>query len=189
MTGWWQALSGADQVLWGLAVFSTVFFLLQTVFTFLGLDQDGDLGEADAETESPDDLTGFRYFSVRNMVAFFLGFSWVALSCRQFGIPVFLAALAGMLGGIGFVAASFYVMQTLARLKSDGTLVLENAVGKEARVSLTVPGERQGRGKVMVALQGRLVELEAETEGPALKRNQRVFVLQILDGNSLLVGD
>jgi hypothetical protein len=188
MSQWWSGLSGADQVLWGLVVFSTVFFLLQTVMTLIGLGGDGGMDGADSDLDGDGEPHGWGYFSVRNMVAFFLGFSWVALAFRQFGWPVFLAALAGLVAGVLFSATSIYIMNLLAKLKADGTISLSNAVGKEATVSLTVPAERGGRGKVMVEVQGRLAELEAETEGPTLKRNERAYVLRVVDGTTLLIG-
>jgi hypothetical protein len=190
MDQWWNSLNSADQVLWGMAAFSTVFFLLQTAMSLMGLGGGEGLGD-DLDGDGGDDLggSGFTYFTVRNMVAFFLGLSWGGLTCRQFNFPLLLAIPAGVAAGVGFVAASFYIMNSLAKLKSDGTISLNNAIGKEANVTLTVPAQRGGKGKVMVEVQGRLIELEAETEGQAILRNKRVYVLEVIDGSTLLIGE
>ena len=189
MAEWWDSLNGAEQVLWGLATFSTVFFLLQTAMTLVGMGGDDMDADMDADFDGDADTGGMGYFTVRNMVAFFLGLSWGALAFLEFYFPMALAILAGVLVGVGFVAASLYIMKALSNLKSDGTISLDNAIGREATVSLTVPGERQGKGKVMVEIQGRLMELQAETEGPAIKRNKRAFVLRVVDGSTLLIGE
>ncbi|MCH8140102.1 MAG: NfeD family protein [Proteobacteria bacterium] len=75
----------------------------------------------------------------------------------------------------------------MSMLKHQGNIRLENAIGEEARVTLSIPRCRTGVGKAMVSVQGRLKEYHAVTDGEALSRNTAVTVLE-LSGSQLVVG-
>ena len=46
MEAWWAELTTTLRVFWGIAIFSTVFFVLQTIMTFAGLsDMDSYVSE------------------------------------------------------------------------------------------------------------------------------------------------
>ena len=74
----------------------------------------------------------------------------------------------------------------MSMVKHEGNVQLENAIGQEARVTLAVPEERSGVGKVSLSVQGRLKEYHAVTDGRELIRNSSVTVVDI-SGSQLVV--
>ena len=40
---WWVTLSGAQQAFWGIAIVFSILFLIQFVFSLIGLDADADM--------------------------------------------------------------------------------------------------------------------------------------------------
>jgi len=163
----WTNLSGAQQILWGLAIFFTLSFLIQIVFALLGLQ------------EIDDDVT---FFTLRNAIVFFLGFSWGGLACLDAKYSIWLAVLIGLI----MVAINFLLLKGLASLNIDGNLNLDNAIGKLAVVSLSIPADG-GCGKVNISFQGRWEELEAATKNEAIPTGQTVKVLQVSGNNRLIV--
>lgn len=79
------------------------------------------------------------------------------------------------------------LMKSLYRLKADGTVRIQNAVGHTGTVYLRVPGQKGGAGKVTLALQNRTVELEAYTAGDELPTGTPIRVVAILGPNSVEV--
>jgi membrane protein implicated in regulation of membrane protease activity len=211
MQAWWDSLSSSEKGLWLIATFSTVLFALQVVSTLFGLghsdtdvntdvdmsthvdagtdvDTGGDFhdgGHPGHGVDHPDHpLMG--YFTVRNFIAFFLGFSWGGLAYRSLGLPPSLSIILGIPVGLFFVFVVMFLMKALSNLKSEGTVFLENAVGSEATVSIFIPGDLKGNGKVSLTVQGRLMEVEAITRGGDLRRSDRVKVVDV-SGGQLIV--
>lgn len=199
MNEWWAELSGTEQFLWGLALFSTVFFLIQTVMTLVAgdLDADGDAdfsgdgdagGDGDGGGDHGDHGASFlgQYFTIRNMVGFFLGFSWGGLAFVEFDLATPLVVVLATLVGLVFVAVVMGIMKALAGLRHSGTLSLKNAVGATGTVSISIPGEMGGDGKVSLVVQGRLTDLNAVTGGPELRVGAAIRVTGLV-GNKLVV--
>jgi hypothetical protein len=206
MEAWWNALSSTEKLLWLIATFSTVLFGLQIVSTFFGMgdsdmDMDADFdmdagGDFDAGAHGDADMSHGHgdadavhdadaghwiagYFTVRNFVAFFLGLSWGSLAFISSGLPNALAIFFGMGIGVFFVIVVMFLMKALSNLHSEGTISLRSAVGTEADVSILIPGNNQGSGKITLTVQGRLMEIEAITEGEELRRSDRVRVVNV----------
>ena len=43
MTEWWTSLDLFMKILWGIAIATSLIFILETVLTFIGIDHDGSL--------------------------------------------------------------------------------------------------------------------------------------------------
>ena len=198
MNEWWTELSGTAQFLWGLALFSTVFFLLQSVMSLVagGLvaDTDADMagevaddghGHAGDHDDGGGSLIG-QYFTIRNMVAFFLGFSWGGLAFLELGLGTPVVVALALATGLVFVAVVMGIMRGLAGLRHSGTLSLRNAVGVTGTVSISIPGGMSGEGKVSLVIQGRLIDLNAATGGAGLHVGTPVRVTELV-GNRLIV--
>lgn len=117
------------------------------------------------------------YFTVRNFVAFFLGLSWGALALISSGFSDTAAIFLAINIGLFFVIVVMFLMKALSNLKSEGTVSLRSAIGTEGVVSILIPGNGQGCGKVTLTVQGRLMEIEAITEGEELRRSARIRVV------------
>ncbi len=197
MNEWWEGLGGTEQFLWGLALFSTVFFLIQTVMTLVAgdLDADADMSgdvdldmDGDAHGHHGDGDASFigQYFTIRNMVAFFLGFSWGGLAFVEFDLGTPMVVVLAIATGLVFVAVVMGIMRGLAGLRHSGTLSLKNAIGVTGTVSISIPAKMAGDGKVSLVIQGRLTDLTAVTGGEELRVGATVRVAG-LTGNRLIV--
>ncbi|HYD55228.1 MAG TPA: hypothetical protein VEA99_21520 [Gemmatimonadaceae bacterium] len=130
---------------------------------------------------------GLHLFSVRAIaagLAFFGTTGWFATRNGWSQLLALPAAL--LLGSAGLVAVAFALRQ-MGRLESDGTLQLANAIGLDGTVHLSIPEQQRGAGKVMLTVQGRLVELPAVTSGPALPTGAPVTVVDVRDDDVLEV--
>ena len=187
MAQWWEALSVLQHIFLYAAVPFTLILLIQAVLTFIGLG--GDDGDADFDTDSDadidadgdfdadadmdadmdgdgldPDIAGFRFFTVRGIVAFFCIFGWTgfALAGSQVSaaLTVIIAVVAGLLAML-VIGLMFFAVK---RLQSSGNIRYSNAIGKTAEVYIPIPPKRTGTGKVMVNVQERLVEAQAVTD-------------------------
>jgi len=184
MANWYDSLSGIEQFLLALAVFSTLIFLIQLFLTLIGIAGD----ETDFDTgDSSDGFELGEIFTIRNGVSFLMGFSWGGLMVYDWGFThsIFVVVVGFAIGSF-FVAVNIFLLVAMSKLKHEGNINLENAIDEDARVTLSIPPARTGVGKVMVPIQGRLKELHAVTDGEALDTNSAVTVLD-LSGSHLVV--
>jgi hypothetical protein len=179
MQEWWISLTVVQQLLWGLAIFFTLLFLLQTIAALLGLSDGSDATDVDISSDSSPSML----FTLRNAIVFFLGFSWGGLACIDANISILWAILVGLL----MVAINLLLLRGLSSLNEAGNLNLDNTIGKEAIVSIPIPEKMGGCGKVNISFQSRLEELEAATEDEAIPRGQPVKVLRVSNNNQLIV--
>ena len=187
---WWQSLSTLQQVIWVLALLSTTFFTVSTLLSSVGmgdadidLDMDADLelGMTDVDNEVGHQASeALEYLSVRNILAFTLGFSWTGiLFYGQMGIAALLPAVP--VGGV-FAFLNNWLTNSMKKLESSGNANLREAIGQEARVSVEVNENMEGQGKVVVQVRDREMELWAITEDTTpLKRGDRVQVYNVED--------
>lgn len=94
------------KLFWFIAIPTSVFFLIQTVMTFIGADaSDGTSSDFDSDMDQGD--SPFQLFSLRNLIHFLLGFSWTGISFYSIiKTPALLIGVA-LLIGILFVLVIF----------------------------------------------------------------------------------
>ena len=184
MTAWWESISLIEQIFVIIAAPSTLILIIQTVMLIFGggmdapdsgLDSDvsgfGDApetGGADFGGGGPDiqasDAEGLRLFSMRSILTFLTVFGWSGAVLLGMGVPsVPAAAVSGLLG-----AAALYgmarMLKGLMKLQESGNANYRGALGKTARVYLTIPPAGQGQGKINLVLGEALGEFWAITE-------------------------
>jgi hypothetical protein len=93
-------------------------------------------------------------------------------------------ALAG--GAVALFGVA-YLMRTLHRLKSDGTVRIERAVGQSGTVYVSIPEQRKGMGKVTLRLQNRTVECQAVTPHQQLATGSKIIVTAVLGPDTVEV--
>lgn len=200
MAEWWNALNLLQQIYLCAAIPFTIVLIIQTILTFIGLDGHGDTDADadDADTDTRFDYAGepadghleghgddvnpavasFRFFTVRGIVAFFCIFGWVGYLLAGSSLPIALTILISVASGLLAMLAIGLMFYSVRRLQESGNLRFSNAVGKAAQVYIPVPANREGRGKVMVLIQERLVEAEAVTDDDMkLKTGETVQVV------------
>lgn len=176
------ALELPMQIFWGIALITSVFFVIQTIMAFMGLDADTDDGSGFDSVEM-EGLTG--YFSFRNFINFLLGYGWggVLLSST---ISNYVALEFAALGvGLVFVLVFVIILRQVMKLSTDKTFHMEEALGLVADTYLRIPGGRKGVGKVMVSVRGSMHEIDAMTEGEEIPTGTKVRVTKVI-GSELL---
>ena len=99
MTEWYDGLAGIEQFLLGIAVFSTLIFMIQLCLSLIGIAGD----DMDFDSDVGDDGFGFgEIFTLRNGVSFLMGFSWGGLMAYDWGFTysVFVAVVGFAVGFI-----------------------------------------------------------------------------------------
>lgn len=144
---------------WYIALPVSIFFLLQTITTFVGLSG----AEADADTEGIDGDMPFEVFTLRNLINFLLGFSWTGISFYQSISNKMILIGVAVLVGVFFVGLFFLLIKQILKLSEDNSFKLENTLHKTAEVYLTIPEAKSGKGKIQVSVNGAFHELDAIT--------------------------
>ena len=140
---------------------------------------DGDTGDGDTgdHTSTTDWFFGFLTFRALSAAITFFGLG--GLCAGYYGMPPSAQLATATLAGIGALYLVGTVMKVLFRLKSEGTVRIDGAVGRPGTVYLRVPGGNGGAGKVTLNLQNRTVELEAFTAGDELPTGTPVTVVGV----------
>jgi hypothetical protein len=117
--------------------------------------------------------------SLRTVVAGLTFFGLGGLASNASGAHPLGSLSIAAVSGFAALYLVGWAMRTLMRLRADGTVHIENAVGQTAVVYLTIPGHRAGKGKITVTLQNRTMEYEAETEHDTLPTDTLVHVVAV----------
>jgi len=185
----WHSLTNAHQIFWGMAIISSVLFLIQFVLSLIGADFDGDADfDVNADVESDYSIDpSFTVFSVRSIIAFLTFFSWAGVLVLNDGGSVSKALLSGLGAGSLALLIVSYMMWQFAKLTYSGTMKLTDTIEQRGEVYLPIPEGKNGAGKVNLVVDGALKELNAVTEGKSLPTGTKIRVLDVLDKNILLV--
>ena len=187
MEDWWVSLEMFDKIVWIIAFSVSLIFLIQTVMTFMGMDSDVGM-DADFDGDMTDDSGGpFQLFTFRNFINFFLGFSWTVIALREQVTNLTLLVLIASLVGVGIVVGIMFMFYFMGKMQQSGTMDIQQSIGKSADVYLTIPGYKNGMGKVHVNIQGSIRELDAITEADTLPSGSLVKVVSVIEERVLVV--
>jgi hypothetical protein len=185
----------ADVYLICAAVGGTIF-VVQLLLSAFGLghhDFAGGGGSHDFSADAHGSGGGHEHGNHENQDSYFLGllsFRAIVAAVTFFGLAGIAANRNGILGlaagaiaaGTGFVAMCgvAWSMRVLNRLESDGAAHIEQSIGANGSVYLTVPGQKSGAGKIQVAVQGRTMEYLAVTAGAALQMGSKIVIVDVV---------
>lgn len=207
MLAWWNSLDLLQQVLYVVAVPSTLILLIQTVLMFIGIGGEGDAdiaagdageigGDLDADpdgdfvpeatdVDDTGDTGGFRLLSLKGIIAFLTVTSWSALAMLDMQVSTPVALPVAFLLGCAALFLIALLFRYATHLQQSGNLDLHNAIGRTAEVYL--PIAENGKGKVTLVLQERFVEQDAICPTGAVAKGKRVKVIGLAEGNTLMV--
>ena len=182
MTAWLESLPTLQLIFAFIAIPATLVLIVQTVLLLIGMgdtdadadfDPDGiDIGEA-AEGDG-----GLALFSVRGIVAMLCIAGWSGVVFVDFGLPDILSVLLASICGIAALFGMAYLMKAVMKLQSNGNIQLGSAIGKIGEVYIPIPPKGEGRGKITVNVQERLIEIDAiSASEAALKTGDTVRVV------------
>jgi membrane protein implicated in regulation of membrane protease activity len=192
---WFTEMPGDEKMFTFCAAVGGVLFILRLVLMFLGAgDQDADM-DLDADVDAHIDAAGdvgsadfsFKILSLQGLTAFFTMFGLVGLAMkRDSGMSTSWALLGGFLAGLAGVWLVSWVFCLFKKLQDNGTLNYKNALGQEGRIYLKIPAN--GTGKIEVAVQGRLLVLNARArDQEEIPTDARVKVVEVARGNIMIV--
>lgn len=177
---WWHTLSGAEQIYWGIALVASALFIFQLLLSFVGVDSDLDMDLDDGDA-------GIGIFSVKGLISFFMFFGWGGIVALGAGLRTPQVLMIAFLIGFLAMVAVAYVFSKLLGLQESGTVDIVDAIGELAEVYLTVPGSKEGLGKIHLKVGGKIMEFDAVTTGHTLSYGTSVIVKNVDSDNVMLV--
>lgn len=178
----------------------------QFLMTLLGLGHDlpGDMpddvphdfhfdhGGADHEVAhehgSPHHESSFlRLLTFRTVVAAMTFFGLAGLAGNSAELPGELTLVVALAAGAAAMYCVHWLMQSLKRLKADGTVRIERAMGRAGTVYLRIPANKSGPGKIQINVQNRTMEYEAMTAREPLPVGSKVVVVNVLGPDTVEV--
>jgi hypothetical protein len=183
---WWDALSPAHQVFWFISIIFSVLFFIQLVLLLIGFDSDRS-GGYDHDRDTTAFENEFSALSLKSIIAFFMFFGWTGVLIMGNQLSVWIAVLSATIAGLAAMFIVAYLIYKYAQLEQSGTLNLYQALDQPGEVYLPVPPRQSGRGKVHLLIEGRIMEVDAMTDGDAINTGTPVRVVEIMDGNALKV--
>ena len=199
---WWGGLGLSEQILYCIALPSTLILIIQAIMILFGAggDVDGGMGEGGLDGADGGDGGDFdsgdgagefgaaSMFTLQGVASFLCVFGWGSILMQRGGLPLLFAMLVALVLGIAVMYAMAKVVFYLTKLAHTGTLDVKNLLGSMGTVYLRIPPKGEGRGKVMVQTSERLVEFDAISEGEEpIPNNAQVRVIDILGENVLVV--
>ncbi len=184
----WENLSTLGKVYWIIAIPSTAIFLILLILSFLGADADHPDGvDIHGDVATGEGFGGF-VINIKSIMSFMMMFGWAGVISMGFKLSTLSSFIIAIITGFVTLILVAGLLYLVTRLSYDGTLNMENAIGKTGDVILFIPPKKNGLGQVQVNVQGSLRTLEAMTEEPEeIKSGTKVLVVDVLDNNVLLV--
>lgn len=172
-----------------LAFGGGLLFTIQLLLSFIGVGMDtegsgiGDLGASDYS---------FKFLSIMSISSFCMvggifGLYALTLFDPDSGWRIPAAVITTLITGGIMVYLSGLISSALAKIQGSGTVKTANAVGKTAKVYLTIkPGKI---GRVEVDVQGRRKYIDAVAQDPSkeFKTGDLVKVVSVKDADILVV--
>jgi hypothetical protein len=154
-----------------------------------GGDQDGHASDHhDAHGTGHDGyVTWFVGLLTLRTIAAALTFFGLAGLSASTNLDESMALAVAVAGGAAAFVIVAWLMKTMNKLKADGTIHIERAVGKNGTVYLTVPANKAGAGKITLNLQNRTVEYQAITSAGELPTGAKVVVTAIVNPDTVEV--
>lgn len=172
-----QELNFSEQLLWSVAVISTLLVAVLWVFSLFGL-----------EVESMDGKG--KYGDGASILIFFLFLSWSALLAHRWEPMVWKSLLYGL--PISLFAAilpiwAHYSSRSRKQKKIRALFEPTQALSSTGQVLSSIPAHKHGRGKVHLNLRMAPYQMEAVTIGGALPPGAPIRVVDIIDDRILVV--
>lgn len=213
----WTNFTILEKIFIFIAIPATLLLIIQLVLQLIGIGGDNGTGQGmdaagqgmdasgQADAASTDynaadsgvgESTGSDFvsalgtlhiFTFQGFVAFFSISGWTGLLFLRTGIPEIMALLLAFLCGIAAMVGLAYLMRSLMKLQSDGTIRLRNALGAHGEVYLRIPAANSGKGQVSIMIQERYREFDAITYSEEPIPTGTVVRVTDIISNSILV--
>ena len=183
----WSDLAqrGADALTYGvLAIVGTLLFVARLS---MALFSGGDGGDFDADGDIGTNAS-FTLFSLLSIMAFIMGTGWMGLAARiDWDLGRAVSAVLSVGFGTTMMLLASGLMFMTRKLNRDVQYDVRTAVGKTARVYLTLPPRGEGEGQIEVSVSGRKKVLPAVSNGAQIEAFTAVTVVDVRDDDTLVV--
>ena len=194
------------------AVVGGTVLVLQFAMTLIGMggesldidlpgDMDADLDfdvdvdtDFQVDTDAASDAGGhvdsswlFGVISFRTVVAALAFFGLAGLAAQAAGAETLPTLGIALAAGVAAMYAVYWMVQSIRKLKAEGTPRVQRAVGRHGTVYTTIPAEQSGTGKIQLSLQNRTMEYLALTPGEALSPGAKIVVTDVITSNTVEV--
>jgi hypothetical protein len=195
-----------EQVYLFCAIAGGTVFICQFLLGMLGLggdhDHSGDASGHDAGGDAHDHpgdghghgvghdgaLSWFLgMLSIRTVTAGVTFFGLGGLAATGGRLPAPATVAIASVAGFAALYLVAWTMKLLGKLRADGTVHIEHAVGLPGTVYLTIPANKQGAGKVTLNLQNRTMEYQALTASGPIPTGASVVVVGVLGPDTVEV--
>lgn len=178
-----------EVIYWASTIIGGTLFILRLGMMLIGGDF-GDNGldsaDIDASGDHADADISFQLLSVQGLTSFFMMFGLVGLALLQANLHVLITIIGGIVAGLVTVAATGLIFAQMKRLQSEGTININNTVGSEGTVYLTI--QKNDAGKVQIIAQGSLKIFDAVSSNKKqIATGEKVRVVGVASGNTLIV--
>lgn len=183
--GWWNELTLAKQLFYGIGLLAGFMTLLLAVMAIMGMEHD-DAVDAMASADLNHDGGGI--FSTKPLTGFFLGFGWAGGIAMESGWSLIAALAIACVAGGALMAVVVVMFRAIYAMKSDGTVQVQKAVGAVGTVYVTVPANKASGGQVVVNFSGRQETFAALSgAGQPIGSGEKVRVVSLVDNRTVLV--
>jgi hypothetical protein len=145
----------------------------------VGHDHDGDHGHEQDHDHGHGHAWLVGVLTFRAVVAALTFFGLAGMAAHTGGLDQWQSLGIALAAGAGALAVVAFLMRSLARLRAEGNVRIDRAVGQTGTVYLSIPGNKAGAGKVHLKLQNRIVEYRAITALAELPTGSLVVVVSV----------
>ena len=191
-------LSWIEIIYWAATIIGGTLFILRLIMMFIGgglsdgdvdIPHDVSMGDSihtDISADHADADISFKLLSVQGLTSFFMMFGLVGLALLKSNLPVLVTVLGGTVAGLATVAITGLIFSQMKRLQMEGTINIQNTVGTQGSVYLTIP--QHGTGQVQLIVQGSLKIFDAMSNSKkVIATGEKVQVVGVASGNTLIV--
>jgi hypothetical protein len=174
------------------AIAGGTVLVIRLILMLFGVDGGGDI-DVEFDPGAAADAAGgsgdfFTFLSLQSIAGFFTMFGLVGMGLLQIDATNAQSLGGALAAGIFTAWATGMIFIALRKLQSDGTMVLDKAIGKKGTVYLTIP--EKGTGVVSVSVQGGLKTLDAVSEkGIRIPTGAIIEVVGVKAGSILIVAE
>jgi hypothetical protein len=188
-----SGLTWIEIIYWASTIVGGTLFILRLIMLFVG----GDFGDhsADSALDAAGDIASgdhadadvsFQLLSVQGLTSFFMMFGLVGLALLKANLPVLVTVIGGIAAGLATVAITGLIFTQMKRLQTEGTINIQNTIGTQGSVYLTIP--KNGTGQVQIIAQGSLKIFDAvSSHKSAIATGEKIQVVGVAGGNTLIV--
>lgn len=190
-----MGLSWIEIIYWVSTIIGGTLFILRLITMLIGGGlSDGAVDSVDVSGGADTELSGdhadadisFKLLSLQGLTSFFMMFGLVGLALLRANLPILVTVIGGMIAGLITVSITGLIFSQMKRLQTEGTINIQNTIGTEGSVYLTIP--RNGTGQVQIIAQGSLKIFDAISDNKnILATGEKVRVTGVASGNTLVV--